>query len=78
MEYKVGDRVFYLDTNKECKLGTIAQVDKTNDGSKNLYLLSSYPYLRGEEEILGYFEALGGKNYEYIPERKRKSKKQSY
>ena len=51
--YKVGDRVYYFDNMKELKVGTIKEIEKTNDETRNLYLLTNYPYLRYEEEILG-------------------------
>ena len=51
-KYKVGDRALYLDNQKEYKVGIIDEIDKTNDGTRVLYLLHNYPYLRYEEEIL--------------------------
>lgn len=51
-KYNVGDKVVYLDVHKELSVGTISSIEKTNDGSKNLYLLSTSPYLRCEEDIL--------------------------
>lgn len=52
MKYKVGDKVIYLDNQKDQKVGTIKEVETTNDGKRNLYLIHNYPYLRYEEEIL--------------------------
>lgn len=52
MKYKVGDKVIYLDNQKDQKVGTIKEVETTNDGKRSLYLIHNYPYLRYEEEIL--------------------------
>lgn len=51
-KYNVGDRVIYLDNQKDERVGNISEVDKTNDGKRNIYLVHNYPYLRYEEEIL--------------------------
>ena len=57
-KYKVGDKVFYLDITGDEKVGTINEVLATdvykwNKEVKPLYLLSSSPYYRSEDEILG-------------------------
>lgn len=57
-KYKVGDKVDYLDIHKAVKSGTIEEVTQTEvyDWSKEqkfLYLITSCPYLRYEEEIIG-------------------------
>lgn len=51
-KYKVGDRVCYIDHMKEHRIGTIKDVERTYDETRNLYLMKNYPYLRYEEEIL--------------------------
>ena len=51
-KYNVGDRVIFLDNQKDEKVGTVKEVEESFDGKRNLYLMHNYPYLRYEEEIL--------------------------
>lgn len=51
-KYKIGDKVRYLDCNKQEKEGMIRERLRTNDESRNLYIVWGYGYLRYEEEIL--------------------------
>lgn len=56
-KYKVGDKVIFLDNNKEKKCGTIKEVEWTdiNDWScklNPLYLIDGCQYLRSQNDIL--------------------------
>lgn len=60
-KYNVGDKVMFLDINNEEKAGTIGAVEWTqvvdwNKESSPLYLMSTYPYLRGEDDILDLYK----------------------
>lgn len=60
-KYKVGDKVVYLDFFKTEKFGSINAIEWTESTywSKErhpLYLVGTCPYLRSEDEILGFYE----------------------
>lgn len=60
-KYNVGDKVMFLDINNEERAGTIGAVEWTqvvdwNAESSPLYLMSTYPYLRDEDDILDFYK----------------------
>lgn len=61
-KYNVGDRVIYLDLEKDCDVATIIKVEEVDvykwnkdKEDKFLYSLKEYPYLRYEKEIVGLY-----------------------
>lgn len=62
-KYNVGDKVIYLDLQKNCDIGIIKKVEEMveyewnkNKEDKHLYKLNNYDYLRYEREIVGLYK----------------------
>lgn len=53
-EYEVDDKVYYLDNNKEYRIGTIREVEKDDTGA-NLYLITGCQYLRSNKHIYSLY-----------------------
>lgn len=61
-KYNVGDKVIYLDLQKNKYVGVIKDVQEMDEHEWNkdkedrcLYLLNNYDYLRNESEIVGLY-----------------------
>lgn len=60
LKYNIGDKVAYVDLHKTVSFGIIVDIKQTDeyewnkDKIEDLYLISTCPYLRREENIIGF------------------------